>query len=98
MAGPKVFNNYINGEWVASRSSRTFENRNPANKTEVVGLFQASDQRDVNDAVDAAQEAFKSWRLLPAPRRGEILFRAAQSLLAHKEELARDMTLEMGKV
>src|SRR5712692_6814133 len=98
MAAPKIFNNYINGEWVASRSGSSFENRNPANKTELVGLFQSSDQRDVNDAVDAAQEAFKNWRLIPAPRRGEILYRAAQSLLAHKEELARDMTLEMGKV
>jgi len=98
MAGPKVFKNFINGEWVESRTGRTFENRNPANKTEVVGLFQASDQRDVNDAVDSANEAFKSWRLMPAPRRGEILFRAAQALVTHKEELAHDMTREMGKV
>jgi aldehyde dehydrogenase (NAD+) len=98
MAGPKVHHNFINGEWVESRSGRVFENRNPANKNEVLGVFQNSDQRDVEQAVAAAHAAFESWRKVPAPRRGEILFRAAQTLVQRKEELARDMTREMGKV
>lgn len=98
MAAPRVYKNCINGEWVESRSGRVFENRNPANKKELLGLFQASDQRDVEAAVAAAAEAFRHWRLLPAPRRGEILFRAAQRLMECKEDFARDMTREMGKV
>ena len=98
MMGPKIHKNYINGEWVDSRSGRVFENRNPASKNEILGLFQESDQRDVDSAVEAAREAYKSWRLLPAPRRGEILFRAAQTLVQRKDQLAREMTCEMGKV
>ncbi len=94
----QVFKNYVNGEWVESSSGKTFENRNPANLNEVIGLFQDSSARDIEAAVDAASEAFQSWRLTPAPRRGEILFRAGQMILARKEELAREMTREMGKV
>jgi acyl-CoA reductase-like NAD-dependent aldehyde dehydrogenase len=94
----QVHKNFINGEWVGSRSGQTFENRNPANLNEVLGTFQASDTRDVSAAVDAAAAAFRKWRLVPAPRRGEILYRAAQRLEQRKEELARDMTREMGKV
>src|SRR5436190_24328587 len=97
MQAPKVYKNFINGEWVEARGGRTFENRNPANLNEVVGIFQASDHHDVALAVDAASAAFHKWRLFPAPRRGEILFRAAQRILDRKEELARDMTREMGK-
>ena len=98
MAVPKVYKNYINGEWVESRTGRAFEDRNPARFAEVVGVFQRSDQRDVDDAVDAAAAAFETWRLFPAPRRGELLFRAAQLLLERKEQFAEDMTREMGKV
>jgi len=98
MAAPRVYKNYINGEWVESRSGRVFENRSPANENELLGLFQASDQRDVEAAVEAAAAAFRHWRLLPAPRRGEILFRAAQRLVECKEDFAREMTREMGKV
>ena len=95
---PRVFKNYINGEWVESTSGRAFENRNPANTDELVGMFPASTADDVNAAVDAAREAFVSWRLVPAPKRAEILFRAAQTLVSRKEDLARDMTREMGKI
>src|SRR5207237_7605488 len=45
-----------------------------------------------------AKEAYKSWRLVPAPKRGEILYRAARLLLERKEGLAGQMTREMGKV
>ena len=98
MASIPTYKNYINGEWVDSQSGKTFENHNPAHRDEIVGLFQDSDAADVKAAVDAAAKAYTSWRLYPAPRRGEILYRAAQMILAHKEELARDMTREMGKV
>ena len=95
---PRVFKNYINGEWVESVSARAFENRNPANTDELVGLFPASTAEDVDAAVDAAREAYESWRLVPAPKRAEILYRAAETLVKRKEDLARDMTREMGKV
>jgi acyl-CoA reductase-like NAD-dependent aldehyde dehydrogenase len=95
---PKVFKNYINGEWVESRSGKAFENRNPANTEELLGMFPASTPEDVNAAVAAAKQAFASWRLVPAPKRAEILFRAAELLVKRKEDLAREMTREMGKV
>jgi acyl-CoA reductase-like NAD-dependent aldehyde dehydrogenase len=95
---PKVFKNFINGEWVESRSGRAFENRNPANRDELIGLFPAGTPEDVDLAVEAAREALKSWRQVPAPKRAEILFRAAELLVRRKEELARDMTREMGKI
>ena len=95
---PKLYKNYVNGEWVESRSNQAFENRNPANVEELVGMFPASTAEDVELAVEAAREAYKSWRLVPAPKRAEILFRAAEILVRRKEELARDMTREMGKV
>ncbi|MCB2229281.1 aldehyde dehydrogenase family protein [bacterium] len=98
MATPTVFKNFINGEWVASKSGETFENRNPANTDEVVGLFQKSTADDVNDAISAAAEAYKKWRLVPAPKRGEILYKVAQRLLNDKESLSKDMTREMGKI
>jgi acyl-CoA reductase-like NAD-dependent aldehyde dehydrogenase len=95
---PKVYKNYINGEWVEARNGKAIENRNPANRDELVGMFPASSEEDVNAAVDAAKEAYGTWRLVPAPKRAEILYRAAETLVARKEELAQDMTREMGKV
>ncbi len=97
-AMPKVYKNFINGEWVEARGGTAFDNRNPANADELIGLFPSSTAEDVNDAVEAAKEAYRTWRLMPAPKRGEILFRAAEILVRRKEELARDMTREMGKV
>lgn len=98
MAPPKVYKNFVNGEWVEARCGESFENINPADKTDVIGLFPASDKCDLDQAVAAAKAAYPSWRLTPAPKRAEILFRAAQMLVERKEELARDMTREMGKV
>ncbi len=94
----KLFNNYINGKWKASSSGETFENINPANHDEVVGRFQKSNRKDVNEAISAAEEALPQWRATPAPKRGEILFKVAELLLQQKESLAQDMTREMGKV
>ena len=70
----------------------------PADTRDVVGIFQKSGKADVDAAVDAAKRAFAKWRLVPAPRRAEIIFRAAEILLERKEEYSRDMTREMGKV
>src|SRR5215813_820376 len=94
----RVFQNFIDGEWVASSTGETFENRNPADTREVVAIFQKSGKDDVNAAVEAAKRAFERWRLVPAPRRAEIVFRAAEMLAERKEEYSRDMTREMGKV
>jgi len=94
----KIFKNYIRGKWKASSSGETFANINPANKNEVIGRFQQSTAEDVKEAAAAAHEALPAWKKVPAPKRGEILFRAAETLLKQKEELARDMTREMGKV
>ncbi len=95
---PKVHKNFINGEWVEARSGKAFENRNPANIDDCIGMFPLATEEDVNAAVEAAKEALKSWRLVPAPKRAEILFRAAEILVKRKEEFARDMTREMGKI
>jgi acyl-CoA reductase-like NAD-dependent aldehyde dehydrogenase len=97
-ANATTFHNYIDGAWVPSVAGAVFEDRNPANTDEVVGVFQKSDAADVARAIDAAQRAYQHWRLVPAPRRAELLFRAAQLLAERKEALARDMTREMGKV
>lgn len=98
MGSETVYKNYINGEWVASSSKQTFENRNPADQNDLLGVFQRSNDEDLNRAVAAAKSAYEPWRLTPAPRRAEILFRAAEILIRRKEEFARDMTREMGKV
>src|SRR6478672_2185421 len=93
-----VFNNFVNGQWTASSSGKVFENRNPANQDDLIGVFQQSTPGDAEDAIGAAERAFASWRLVPAPRRAEMLFRAAQMVAERKEPFARDMTREMGKV
>ncbi len=98
MSDSKVFKNFINGEWVSSKSGETYENINPANTDEVVGVFQKSNAEDIKNAIDAASEAYKKWRLVPAPKRGEILYRIASRLWSKKEEHSSDMTREMGKV
>src|SRR3974390_2404202 len=95
---PRVYQNFINGEWVAPKGGKSIENRNPANTEEVIGVFPNSGPEDVDAAVRAAREAYKKWRLGPAPKRGEILYRVAELLVKRKEELSRDMTREMGKV
>src|SRR6266446_4459288 len=90
--------NFIDGEWVEASTGDTFEDRNPADTRDVVGIFQKSGKADVDAAVEAAKRAFTKWRLVPAPRRAEILYRAAEMLMERKEEYSRDMTREMGKI
>lgn len=94
----KEYKNYIAGGWVNSRSGQTFENRNPANTDEVIGTFQKSTSDDINDAIAVAKEAYKKWRLVPAPKRAEIIYRIAIRLAKDKERLSQDMTREMGKI
>jgi aldehyde dehydrogenase (NAD+) len=98
MAPPRIFKNYINGEWVPSAGQHTFDNLNPADQSDLVGIFQKSNRQDVSDAIGAAQAAARAWRLTPPPKRGEILFRAARLLAERKESYAEQMTREMGKV
>src|SRR5438067_10992876 len=93
-----TYHNFIDGNWVPSVSGDVFENRNPANTDDLVGIFQKSTPADVEQAVGAARLAYATWRLVPAPKRAELLFRAAQLIADRKEPFARDMTREMGKV
>jgi len=94
----KVYKNFIDGEWVEASTGQTFENCNPADTRDVIGIFQRSGKADVDAAVGAAKQAFAKWRLIPAPRRAEIIYRAAEMLMERKEDYARDMTREMGKI
>jgi alpha-ketoglutaric semialdehyde dehydrogenase len=97
-APPKTFLNYIDGKWQPAASGKTFESRNPADPNDIVGVFQASGVEDVNLATAAAKKAYENWRLTPAPKRAEILYRAGQLFIERKEELSRELTREMGKV
>jgi acyl-CoA reductase-like NAD-dependent aldehyde dehydrogenase len=94
----KVYKNFIDGEWVEASTGQTFEDRNPADTRDVVGIFQRSGKADVDAAIAAAKQAFVRWRLIPAPRRAEIIYRAAEMLFERKEDFSRDMTREMGKI
>src|SRR6202451_1717274 len=94
----KVYKNFIDGEWVEASTGQTFENRNPADTRDVVGIFQKSGKADVDTAIQAAKHAFKKWRLVAPPRRAELVYRAAEILTGSKEDFSRDMTREMGKV
>jgi len=93
----QTFKNFIGGEWVDAASGETFESTSPANG-ETIGVFPRSGVEDVDRAVAVAKEAFAAWRLVPAPKRGEILFRLARLLEQEKPALTDLMTHEMGKV
>src|SRR4029077_13080970 len=91
-----TFKNFIGGEWVDAASGETFESTSPADG-ETIGIFPKSGPEDVDRAVAAAKAAYEKWRLVPAPRRGEVLFRFAQLLTDAKDDLTDLMTHEMGK-
>lgn len=95
---PEKIKNLINGDWVDAVSGSTLESINPADTYDVVGIVPRSGREDVDRAVDAARKAYESWRLVPAPRRGEIIFKAAELLQKRKQELGELVTREMGKV
>jgi aldehyde dehydrogenase (NAD+) len=93
-----TFKNLIGGEWFAPSTRRYFDNRNPADTTDLIGRFPDSGPADVDRAVRAAARAFPGWRRTPAPARGDLLRRLGDLLQADKESLADGMTREMGKV
>ncbi|KAA9026313.1 aldehyde dehydrogenase family protein [Niallia endozanthoxylica] len=93
----ETFSNYINGEWTESVSQKTFTNINPANKEEIVGIFQASNEEDVKQAIDAAVEAFPSWAATSPSKRAAILNKAADILEGNADALAEELTREEGK-
>jgi acyl-CoA reductase-like NAD-dependent aldehyde dehydrogenase len=97
LTGTKRFQNYIGGEWVDAVGGDTFESVSPANG-DTIGVFPKSGPEDVDLAVEAAKAAFEEWRLVPAPKRGEVLFRFGQLVIEHKDDLVDLMTREMGKV
>ncbi|MCB0728696.1 MAG: aldehyde dehydrogenase family protein, partial [Ignavibacteriae bacterium] len=95
----EIFKNLINGEWKDSIGGTTFENRNPAKwEDDIIGIFPSSNEDDVKEAVAAAKAAFDKWRLVPAPKRGDILKVVGDKMLERKDEIAFEMTREMGKV
>src|SRR6476469_7183292 len=93
-----TFRHFIAGEWVGSTSGATFESRNPADTTDLIGRFQQGTKADVAMAIKAADMASATWKATPAPKRGEILYAFGALMAEHKERLARAMTREMGKV
>ena len=97
LTGTKRFQNYVGGEWVDAASGETFESTSPATG-DTIGVFPKSSPEDVDRAVEAAKQAFEEWRLVPAPKRGEILYRFGQLLIEQKDDLTDLMTREMGKV
>src|SRR3989454_294150 len=92
------FTNFIAGAWVAPRTGAYFENRNPADAGDVIGCFPRSGPEDVARAIESAQRGFARWSQTPAPVRGEVLHRVGDLLTQRKEEIARAITREMGKV
>src|SRR5438270_6037803 len=93
----KKFNNFIGAKWVAPESGEYFDNRNPADRGDVIGRFPLSDRRDVERAVESARRGFAAWRTTPAPARGDVLRRVGDIMTRRKEEIADLMTREMGK-
>lgn len=94
----KEYKNFIDGKYVSADSGKTYENRNPANQDDLIGTFPLSDKTDIEKAVAAAKKAYPEWRKTPTPLRGEIMRKATEILISRKEELAKIMTREMGKV
>jgi len=92
-----AYRNLVDGEWIDSAARSVFENHSPADRSEIVGTFQDSGPSDVDAALDAASRAFPRWRMVPAPKRAEYLFRMGEILIRRKEDYARDMAREMGK-
>jgi acyl-CoA reductase-like NAD-dependent aldehyde dehydrogenase len=97
-ASAPTFRHFIAGEWTESASGRTFESRNPADNRDLIGRFQAGTPADTAMAIRAAEVAFRQWSRVPAPKRGEILYRFGALMAEHKERLSQAMSREMGKV
>ncbi|MDZ5782031.1 alpha-ketoglutaric semialdehyde dehydrogenase GucD [Marinococcus luteus] len=96
-AAKNAFSNYINGEWVKASTNEESTNRNPADLNDVVGTIQKSGEEDLNKAVEAADQAKKSWGKLAGAERGQYLYKVAEKIEQRKDEIAECMTREMGK-
>ncbi len=94
----ELLRNYINGEWTESDTGRTIQNINPADTRQVLGDVVRSSVDDTKRAIEAAKQAATSWRRLPVPKRGAILFEATRILKERKEEIAKALTMEEGKL
>lgn len=92
------YKNFIGGKWVEAKTKKTFLDRNPADWDDVIGVFPASGAEDVAEAVESAKKGYEIWRKVPPPKRGLIIQKAGELLLARKEEIAKLMTREMGKI
>ncbi len=90
--------NHIGGAWVGSSSGETIADRNPAHSEEILGQSTVSTAEDVRHAIDAAENAYREWRATPAPQRGDIVRKAADVMERRRDELARLLTQEEGKV
>src|SRR4026208_2176266 len=93
----KKFNNFIAGKWVGPESDEYFENRNPADRGDVIGRFPLSDRRDVECAVERAKRGLARWKRTLAPARRGVLRIVGDIMTKRKEEIADAMTREMGK-
>src|ERR1700690_1895316 len=89
--------NYVGGAWVPSASGETYAKLNPMRPSESTGEYTSSNAADAEAAVTAAAAAFDAWAGLPMARRAAYLTAAAAVLEGRTEQLARDMTNEMGK-
>ena len=92
-----IYGLYVNGKWIKSSSGKTFESTNPATEKTIDTVYECNEQ-DAKGAIGAASEAYESWSSVPPPKRGQILFKAAELLRKNKERLAKLETTEMGKV
>src|SRR5437764_13476390 len=93
----ETYRNFIGGKWIKSASSRTVDNNNPANSEDIIGTVRQATREEARAAVEAAAEAFRGWRMTPAPARGKIVAKAARLMEETREELARILTREEGK-
>jgi acyl-CoA reductase-like NAD-dependent aldehyde dehydrogenase len=93
----ETYGNFISGQWRPSTSGEVIENRNPADRDEVIAQFAASSAPDVSDAVAAAADAYRSWRLSSPIARANILHKAANILESRISEVGRELTREEGK-
>ncbi|MGH7475857.1 MAG: aldehyde dehydrogenase family protein [Longimicrobiales bacterium] len=97
-AAAPTFQNFVAGEWRGPAAGEYFENRNPADREDLIGRFPRSAARDLEGAIVSARRGFEVWRRTPGPARGDVIRRAGDLLAQRKEEIARAMTREMGKV
>ena len=93
----QIYKNYIDGEWISSRTKKLFPSINPANE-QIIAKFQDSEEYDIELAVKAAESSLQEWKSTPAPKRAEILFKTAELLRLNKDKLSKLEVKEMGKV